>query len=189
MGIPHSTTKSASILAFLNRVRCTPLRQLMPSLLYPNYMSDTPSVLVLRVPPEMQGGPFRSSGLLSDLYKAIFIETEGDRRFVEGALSRPLVVRDNVILARETIDKTNLRRSQLPDTRSSGFLYYAPAESGWPHLLVTMSGVPMSVPPLFRQRYAISYYGTEEEVMAEMGQIAGIAGQSGVPVQVRSGIS
>jgi len=74
---------SASVSAYLDYVRCTPLRELMPTLLYPKYMPNTPSLLVLRVPPEMQGGPKRNSGCLSDGYKAILIETEGDRRFAE----------------------------------------------------------------------------------------------------------
>jgi hypothetical protein len=180
---------SASVSAYLDYVRCTPLRELMPTLLYPKYMPNTPSLLVLRVPPEMQGGPKRNSGCLSDGYKAILIETEGDRRFAEGALSRPLVVRDNIILAKETIDKTNLRESRLPVTRNAGFLHYAPTEDGWPHLLVIMSGLPVSIPGFIRQRYAVSYYGTEDEVMAAMQQIGGIAGQSGVPVRVKFGDS
>jgi hypothetical protein len=190
MGIFSSTlASSASVAAYLDYVRRTPLRELMPPLLYPKYLPNTPSVLVLCVPSEMQGGPTRNSGCLSDGYKAIFIETEGDRRFVEGALVRPLVVRGDIVLAKETIDKTNLLESRFPIRNDASFMHYIPTADGWPHLLVTMSGLPLPIPGLLRQRYAISYYITEDEVMAAMTQIAGIAGQSGVQVQVQFGDS
>ncbi len=188
MGNPDHTSALSDFLAkYVDHVRRTPLRELMPSLLYPSFLPNTPSVLVLRVPDELRVGPKRSSGRLSDGYKAVLIETQADRRFVEDALSRPLVVRNNVILMKESIDKTNLRRSQLPASASAGFLHYAPGDEGWPHLLVTMSWAPLPIPGLLRERYAVGYYETEAEIVAAMKHIAGVSGQCGVPMEVMFG--
>lgn len=149
---------------------------------YPAFARDIPDVLVVRWPDGLPRGGQRTG--LNAAYKAVFVETSGDRRAAEDALTRPLVIRDGIVRLKETLDLPNVRRSSLPRSRDLRMLHYAPPDRGWPHLVVLMSGMVLADPGLVRGRYLPGFHATEEHVVEYLKSVSRAAGIGGLGLKV-----
>ena len=128
------------------------LGELAEHVWYPGYMSGLPDMLVLGVPEGLdEDGPFR----------AVFVETEQDRREVLDALGKPLRMVGGRVHFAETIDRPMVRRSTLPPGDMRVCLY-EPPEPDWPYVVVTVLNRNTPGLGMARERYGWDWFPNEE---------------------------
>ena len=175
MALKH-TRKVATPEEVLAHIAITPLRELAPPHWYRSVVPGLPDILALRVSRSMHDARSGNSFSLKWTLKVVVSETEGDARFLEHMLDRPLPFDGNVVSFNRSVDKTNQRPSVLPSSNNFLLLHYGPSEEGWPHLAVFMLPCRSPDPMLLRGRYGWGAYATMEEVFARHHRVAHGAG-------------
>lgn len=168
----HDTATPDEALA---HIAATPLREVAPPHWYRSVVPGLPDVLALRLPPCIQEARGVNYSPLQRALKVAIAETEGDARFLEHMLDRPLPVDGNVIRFKRSVDKTNQRPSVLPPSKDVRLIHYGPSEEGWPHLAVFMVPCRTPDPMLLRERYGWGAYSSMEEVFARHRHVARVA--------------
>ena len=158
----------------------TPLGVLMPYTWYKAAYTGLPDILLMRRPSCLMTNPHSPN--LRDHYKAVFVETPGDRKFVEACLAKPMPLRNGHAYMADGIGKTNLRRSELPVSADFRILYYDPPVAGWPYLVVMMHGDYTPGPFLSRGRYAMDAFADLEALQAFDCELKTQSKQSGLPL-------
>jgi hypothetical protein len=108
----------------------------------------------------------------------VLVETIGDRSFVDGALNKPLVMRNNVVLLNETINKTNSRPSTFLPSEFK-IIGYEPPSDGWPWLVVIMVHQNIDNIGYERNRYSVNAFSTENDSIKFIASVLEETGKKG----------
>ncbi len=166
-------------LASISAMWDLPLQDLSPALWYPARRPGTPDLLVFRYHPLVRMAHATEHPVVNDRYFVIFVETAGDLAYVAKAMARPVGRRrDGTLDFDGGIGKPNHRRSELPFDGIYSVVMYAPAQPGWPSIVVAC--LPRAAPGegYARDRYGWDAFATEQDAMDHMTMMSGRAGQA-----------
>ena len=147
-----------------------PMKDWLPTALYPGFRPGMPDIVLARLPQELAdlaGAPFKSW----------ILENEKEAALLEARLSEPLPVRPDGSLDFIAGPDSAVRKKGKGAHRTDPVVgIYSPVENGWP--LIVLVSLPVQNPELERGCYAWEAFETDAEAVAHAKMVIEATGVS-----------